>query len=92
MDDNKLQEARVKINRIDKEMAALFEERMKAVEDVASYKAEHNLPIFDSQREQEVISKNSEYIKNSELKEYYIDFLNHTMKVSKDYQKKMLNL
>ena len=52
---NKLDEARQKINKIDAEMAKLFENRMIAVEDVIKYKVEHGLPIFDSAREDEVI-------------------------------------
>ena len=36
-----IDEARVKINAIDKEMVKLFEERMKAVLDVLKYKKQH---------------------------------------------------
>ena len=53
-----LKDIRKKINQIDEEMAKLFEERMKVSSEVASYKKEHALPIFDSSREQEVINKN----------------------------------
>ena len=56
-----LKDIRQKINEIDKEMAKLFEERMKASKDVANYKKEHALPIFDSSREQEVINRNLNY-------------------------------
>ena len=42
-----LNDARQKINAIDKEMAKLFVERMKVSKEVAEYKMEHGLPIFD---------------------------------------------
>ena len=57
-----LKDIRKKINEIDKQMAKLFEERMQASSEVANYKKEHALPIFDSSREQEVINKNLEFV------------------------------
>ena len=50
-----IEKARVKINVIDAEMVRLFEERMAAVLDVLKYKKEHNLAVFDSKREEEII-------------------------------------
>ena len=52
-----IDEARVKINEIDKKMVKLFEERMKAILDVLEYKKQHNLPVFDEKREIELIEK-----------------------------------
>lgn len=86
---NKLDEARQKINEIDAEMAKLFENRMIAVEDVIKYKVEHGLPIFDSARENEVILKNSKYIENDNIREYYVNFLKETMNISKKYQSRL---
>ena len=88
---NKLEEARKKINEIDQKMALLFEERMKASEDVALYKKEHALPIFDSSREEEIIKRNSEYINDSIIKEYYVNFLKNNMNLSKQYQNRLNN-
>ena len=48
---NKLENARKEINRIDREITKLFEERMKQVEDVIIYKMENNLQILDAGRE-----------------------------------------
>ena len=42
-----LQQARSEIDRIDAEMAALFEQRMQAVAHVARYKAQTGKPVFD---------------------------------------------
>ena len=48
---NKLDQARADINRIDAEMARLFEQRMQAAKLVAEHKMEHGLPIRDEARE-----------------------------------------
>ena len=84
---SKLERARIEINRIDKEMAKLFEERMRAVEDVIGYKIENNMEILDSKREKEVIEKNKEFITEQKYKKYYVDFIINMMKISKEYQK-----
>ena len=42
-----------RIDEIDSELTRLFEERMDVVSSIAAYKKEHNLPIFDPQRERQ---------------------------------------
>ena len=86
----KLEKARQTINKVDKKMAELFEERMEAVRLVAEYKKEQGLQVEDSSREAEIISKNSEFIRNNELKSYYINFLQSNMDISKNFQHKLL--
>ena len=81
-----IEKARVKINAIDAEMVRLFEERMAAVLDVLKYKKEHNLAVFDSKREEEIIKKNVSLLQNQELKEYYLEFFNAVLSSSKKYQ------
>lgn len=84
-----LDDARADINKIDKEMAELFERRMAAVEQVIRYKIENKLPILDESREQLVISNNLEHIKNAKYKAYYEDFIKNTMEISKQYQRRL---
>lgn len=88
---NKLEQARAVINEIDKEMATLFEKRMKAVEDVIIYKIENNIPVFDGSRERQVIEKNSAYITEEKYIESYKKFIQMMMDISKDYQNKIIN-
>lgn len=87
---NELQKARETINKVDKEMAHLFEMRMDAVRVIAEYKQENGLPIDDFGRENEIIRLNSEQIKNDEYKSYYVNFLKNNIKLSKDLQHKLL--
>lgn len=81
-----LKELRNEIDNIDKEMVELFEKRMEVVLNVAKYKMENDLAILDSGREEEVINKNKQYLKNKELEEYLNEFYIKLMDLSKDYQ------
>ena len=81
-----IDEARNKINEIDKEMVRLFEERMKAILMVLKYKKEHNLPVFDEIREIELTKKNLELLQDESLKEYYMIFFKGVLESSKKYQ------
>ncbi len=87
---NKLDIAREIINEVDNEMIKLFKKRMEAASLVAEYKAENNLPILDSKREEAIILKNINLLDNEELKQYYITFFNGVLKSSKDYQEDLL--
>lgn len=89
--NNSLENARKEINRIDKEMARLFEERMRCAEAVAEYKKERGLAILDQTREDEIVKKNSELIKDETIKEYYINFLKNNMAVSRAYQERLIS-
>lgn len=86
-----IEKARKAINEADKEMARLFSDRMNAVRDVAAYKAEHGLPIFDADREAEVISRGAALIDDEEIREYYVNFLKYTMELSKQYQHRLMS-
>ena len=85
-----LYEIRNRINEIDKEMAKLFEERMVSASEVAKYKLSHGLPIFDKTREMEVIEKNKKFIESDEIREYYVNYLNEVMNISKKYQARLM--
>ena len=88
---NQLEKARKSINGIDQQMAELFENRMKCVEEVIAYKMANHLPIFDESREKEVIKRNLEYIQEEKYQTYYEHFLRDVMDVSKDMQYAILN-
>ena len=85
-----LQESRVKINEIDDQLVKLFEERMHTVENVARYKTENNMPVFDASREKDNIEKNSAKLQDQKLKPYFVKWYQGTMDVSKEYQKDIL--
>ncbi len=87
---NLLEEARKTINEVDREMAKLFEKRMAASVLVAQYKKEHALPILDKEREEAVLKRNSSYIDDKCVREYYVKFLENSMELSKRYQYRLM--
>ena len=84
-----LNAVRERINAIDDQIVDLFVERMKASADVASAKAEKNLPVLDLRREQAVLEKVME--RGGEEFEIYINKLYQTIfDISKSYQAGLL--
>lgn len=88
--DDRLTKAREEINEIDREMAELFTRRMKAVGEVANYKKDHGLQIFDETREKEVLANNIGRVSDKEIQPFYGEFLQNNMDVSKKYQRKLI--
>ena len=86
---SKLDDARLIINECDKELINIFKRRMSAARLVAEYKKENNLPILDKNREDLIIEKNINLLKDKELEEYYLEFFKSLLKVSKDFQTKL---
>ena len=88
---NDLLKAREIINKVDAEMARLFEERMDAAKLVAAYKKEHGIPVDDFTREEVIIKKNVDELKNEEYKSYYTSFLRNNIDLSKALQHRLLD-
>lgn len=86
-----LEQAREEIDRADREMASLFEKRMKAVEAIIFHKVSNNLQIYDADREAQVITQNSKLIRDETLVEYYREFISMVMDISKKYQRNILD-
>ena len=87
--DDRLKQAREIINDVDSKMAELFITRMKAAKEIAKYKMELGLPVFDGSREEELLAKNSMLIEDDELRGFYVNFLKDVMSISKNYQRKI---
>lgn len=81
-----LETCRKEIDEIDQQMIALFEKRMNVAKDVITYKLAHNMEIFQSHRELQVIEKNTKRIHNDDLKDYAKTFIQDMMNISKSYQ------
>lgn len=52
-----LKDIRAEIDEIDSQLVELLLRRMNCSEEVAIYKAENNMPIFNNEREQQIIDK-----------------------------------
>lgn len=84
-----LSKQRAKIDAIDQELVSLFEKRMAVVEEVVKIKMEHNLPIFDLDRETSLIEKVVNQLENTGFEDEVKDFYQELMRISKRYQGKI---
>lgn len=85
-----LQELRKEIDRIDKEMVRLFEERMDICKNVAEYKIETGKKVFDRQREEEKIKAVQELTENEINRIGAGELFGQIMSVSRKLQYKLL--
>lgn len=84
-----IKDARNEIDKIDGELTDLFVKRMKLSKEIAAYKKENNLPVFDKTRERDILNKACDRA-GSEL-ENYISILYTTLfDVSRSYQKQLI--
>ena len=87
---SKLEELRAQIDEIDSQMIALFERRMDVTRQVGEYKKEHDLPVLDRQREEEVLAKKEAMLKNQYLKTEVKDFFGSIMAISRRQQRGLM--
>ena len=52
---------------------------------------ENGLPIFDPEREKEVIARGAAAVEDPVLRSYYVRFLSETMAISRAYQSRLLD-
>ena len=71
---DELKQNRQKLETIDEQMAALFEERMAISRQIADYKRENALPVLDAERERILLEKNAEKIADPAVREYTFPF------------------
>ncbi|WP_315081060.1 prephenate dehydratase [uncultured Clostridium sp.] len=85
-----LDDYRNSIDEIDQKITELFEQRMDVVLKVGEYKKKNNLPIFNKNREDEVIKKNLGYLKNQDYIEETEKFFEKLMEVSRQLQSRKM--
>ncbi len=85
-----IHDLRQQIDQVDQDMTALFEKRMSLALAIARYKAKEHLPVYDHQREQQVIEKNIGYLSDPDLAAELEDFYQKLMDISKDIQNRHL--
>ena len=70
-----LEDYRVEIDKIDREITQLLEKRMNVAKAISKYKMENNMQIFHPDREKMVIEKNKGYLENKEYEELVEKYL-----------------
>lgn len=81
---------RQEIDRIDRQIIELFEQRMAVAEEVGAYKKERGLPVYDGDREQALIQNRVALLKNKRLAGYLEQLFVCLMDYSKDVQKSVM--
>jgi chorismate mutase/prephenate dehydratase len=81
-----LEKQRNEIDRIDREIVKLFEQRTNTVEEVAQVKLANGKEILDVGREALVIEKVQSYLENIELKDELADLYTEIMRISRGHQ------
>ena len=86
-----IDDLRNQIDKIDSSLVSLFENRMEVVLKIAEYKKNNNMEILNKAREQAVIKKNLELVKNKDLFSEVEEFFESVMEISRGFQNKNLN-
>ena len=80
-----IQELRKQINEIDAQLVKNFDDRMRVALEIAKYKKENGMPVFDPARERDVLNKQTSAV--SEDMAMYVKLLYNTIfDISRSYQ------
>ena len=84
-----LKACRDEINEIDEKILKLFVRRMEVSAQIAAYKKEHGLPVYDALREQEKLDRVKTLLPD-QMQRYGINLCESLMDLSKEYQQHFL--
>ncbi len=80
-----INELRLKIDNVDKEMVRLFEERMEIAKEIKEYKIANNLPTLDAKRERDKLSAISD-MSSENMRDYTKTLYSLMFELSRSYQ------
>ncbi len=86
-----LTELRRELDKVDKQLAALFEERMKLCGEVAEYKIENNRKVFDREREEAKLNAVRDLVEGDINKKGVAELFTQLMSISRKLQYRMLS-
>lgn len=84
-----LQEARNSISRIDEELTSLFVKRMELSKEIAAYKKDNHMSVFDRSREREVVNHVC-YLAGKDFESYIRVLYGTLLDVSRSYQRQLI--
>lgn len=85
-----LSSLREKIDKIDREMVKLFQERMELACKVAEYKKNNSMEILNVEREEQVIKKQLSNLEDKSIEEETEAFFRNVMSISRSLQRKKI--
>jgi len=86
-----LTQCRVELDAIDKQLVALFEQRMRVSRDVARYKHAHHLDILDVSREEAVLQSRAAQVTEDALHQPTVQLFREIMRLSREEQRHVLD-
>lgn len=84
-----IEKLRNEIDLVDRQIIELFEKRMKIAGEIAEYKKENSLPVFDEKREKEILEKLSA-LSNDRMKESVVGLYEKIFELCRDYEEKLI--
>ena len=85
-----IQEIRKRIDEADEQLVQAFAKRMRAASDIADYKREHGLPVWDPAREREVMARQTKAV-DGDMAMYVKLLYNTIFDISRSYQQRRLH-
>lgn len=85
-----LNDYRREIDEIDGRLIPLFERRMEIVREVGRYKREHGLPVLQAGREEEILQKAADFLKDKGYASDARRFMRAVMEISRGAQSRSL--
>lgn len=86
-----LSQLRQEIDIIDRQLVALFEQRMAVTRQVGEYKLAQGLPVLDRSREEQVLAGKVAMLTDSSLAADVTDLFEAIMAISRRQQQKLLD-
>lgn len=87
---DKLKELRSEVDQCDRELAKILEKRLHIIMEIMREKKDLGVPIFNKDREREVIQRIGDYVVSSELKEEIKNIHTHVLRSCRRIQSKKL--
>ena len=84
-----LNELRIQLDQIDRQMVSLFEKRMRVCEDVARWKVANDRPVLDASREKEKLQAVADQLPE-DLQEYGMSLYSLLMELSRSSQTRLM--
>lgn len=85
-----LQETRRALDAVDRQIVALFEERMNLARDVAEYKIARGMPVLDRSREEQVLESRCALLQDAYWAPALRELYEQIMALSRAEQQKMV--
>ena len=86
-----LNSLRKEIDGIDRQLVALFEQRMAVTEQVGRYKLANGIPVLDRSREEQVLAGKVALLEDKSLSEDVTDLFEAIMAISRRQQQLLLD-